>query len=274
MKTPKSFAPLMSALVLVLGLSSSALAQTAQRSFVHAATTANTSAHITTLDHPGLNGDPNAVVTVTHNWNPPGASGVYLNCIFGAYYTGSKWALFNQNTACVMPVGARFNVSVGEGFVHNVSATNSSGHITHIDHPLANGNPSAILTASHLWKGSYNTSDIGLWYDTSRAKWAIFNENTAVAMTTGMAFSVHVQPASRYAFTYVVPAGTVGYTAAIDHVLLNGNPNAVVTLTKNWTAASTYNSSPASVYYDGSKWRVYFNDYTAIANMAFNVEVH
>ncbi|QRN96680.1 hypothetical protein JRI60_48150 [Archangium violaceum] len=274
MKITKTLPSLLSAVVLALVLSTSAQAQTSQRTFVHRTTTANKSGHITFVSHPSVLSDPNAIIRVTHNWNPPGIPATYLNCIVGVYYAGGSWGIFNQDTSCQMPLDASFNVAVGQGFVHDVTTANTSGHITYLNHPLTNGNPSALVTATHLWKGTYNKSDIGVWYDSFQGKWAIFNEDTTVAMATGMAFSVNVQTASRFAFTLVVPSTTVGHTAVIDHVLLNGNPNAIITLTKNWSAASIYNNSPASVYYDGSKWRVYFDDFKAIAGMAFNVEIH
>lgn len=273
MKTLKNLPSLLGALVLALGLTTAAQAQTAQRSFLHRTTAANKSGHITYVSNPSVLNDPNAVIRVTHNWNAPGVPATYLNCIVGVYYVGSSWGIFNQDTSCQMPLDASFNVAVGEGFQHNVTTTNTVGHITYLDNPLSNGNPSAIVTATHLWKGTYNRSDIGVWYDSSRAKWAIFNEDTSVAMSSGMAFSVNVQTASRFTFTTVVPGSTVGHTAVIDHPLLNGNPNAMVVITKNWSAASIYNNSPASVYYDGTKWRVYFDNFGPIAGMAFNVEI-
>ncbi len=273
MKITKTLPSLLSAMVLALVLSPSAQAQTSQRAFVHRTTTANKSGHITYVSHPSVLNDPNAILRVTHNWNPPGIPATYLNCIVGVYYAGGSWGIFNQDPACQMPVDASFNVAVGEGFVHDVATANTNGHITYINHPLANGNPSALVTATPLWKGTYSKSDIGVWYDSLQGKWAIFNEDTTVAMATGMAFGVNVEAASRFAFTLVVPSTNVGHTAVIDHVLLNGNPNAIITLTKNWSAASLYNNSPASVYYDGSKWRVYFDDFTSIAGMAFNVEI-
>ncbi|KFE64853.1 DUF7452 domain-containing protein [Hyalangium minutum] len=273
MKSLKNMPSLLSAVVLALGVSTAAQAQTAQRSFVHRTTVANKSGHITFVSRPSVLNDPNAVIRVTHNWNPPGLPGVYLNCIVGVYYASGFWGIFNQDTTCQMPLDASFNVAVGEGFVHSVTAANTIGHITYINNPLSNGNPNAIVTATHHWKGTYNKSDIGVWYDSSRAKWAIFNENTTVAMSSGMAFSVNISTASRFSFTAVVPSSTTGHTAVIDHPLLNGNPSAMIIITKNWSAAAIYNNSPASVYYDGTKWRVYFDDFKPIAGMAFNVEI-
>lgn len=45
------------------------------------------------------------------NWNPPGAIGGYNNHPIGVYYTGTQWAIFNQDLA-PMSVGLGFNVMV------------------------------------------------------------------------------------------------------------------------------------------------------------------
>jgi len=79
--------------------------------FIHRATVANTSANITSIDHPHCNNDPNAILIVTPNWNPGGAGGTYNNHPIGVYYNGTRWTIFNQDIAA-MPVNAAFNVLV------------------------------------------------------------------------------------------------------------------------------------------------------------------
>jgi hypothetical protein len=84
--------------------------------FVHHATPENTSANSTYLDAPPTEGNPNAVLVVTHNWNPGGSPGKYNDHPIGVWYDRdrSKWAIFNQDRAA-MPVGADFNVAVLKG---------------------------------------------------------------------------------------------------------------------------------------------------------------
>lgn len=79
--------------------------------FIHRATAGNINAHTTTINHPHCNGDPNAILIVTPNWNPGGVGGIYNNHAVGVYYNGAAWAIFNQDFA-VMPVDAAFNVLV------------------------------------------------------------------------------------------------------------------------------------------------------------------
>ena len=87
-------------------------------------------------------------------------------------------------------------------FVHFVTAENISDKFpctTYINHPLTNGNPNAILSATHNWnplgmpsaQGQPNNHPIGVWYAQGRQQWGIFNEDEA-AMVEGVAFNVSV----------------------------------------------------------------------------------
>ena len=84
-------------------------------SFVHHAGRLNTAGNRTYLDDPLTNGHPDAVVSVTQNWNPGGGRGVYNNHPVGVLYDEDKdkWAVYNRDGAPV-PDGAAFNVAVSE----------------------------------------------------------------------------------------------------------------------------------------------------------------
>jgi hypothetical protein len=83
--------------------------------FIHQATADNIPVGIgyaTVIDHPLTNGDPNAVLIITPNWNPGGSSpGIYNNHPIGVVYIQGKWRIFNQDNAN-LAVGAAFNVLV------------------------------------------------------------------------------------------------------------------------------------------------------------------
>lgn len=75
--------------------------------FRHIAMPGNISNNYTLLDHPLLNGHACAQVHVTQ-----GAGGGVLNGHHvGVWYTGSRWAIYNQDLAS-MPIGAEFHVVV------------------------------------------------------------------------------------------------------------------------------------------------------------------
>ena len=84
--------------------------------FVHYA---NTLGSISEIHHPLTDGNPDAIVRGTQNYNPPGGvSGVYNDHQIGVAYTGADWSIFNQDGAA-MPDGASFNVTVAAPIIFN-----------------------------------------------------------------------------------------------------------------------------------------------------------
>jgi len=82
--------------------------------FIHRATLDNTVANGTYLDESLTNGNPDAVLSVTQNWNPGGgSSGVYNDHPIGIRYDAErrKWVIYNRDGA-PMPKGAAFNVAL------------------------------------------------------------------------------------------------------------------------------------------------------------------
>ena len=84
----------------------------ADRGFVHRAALQNTVGNATYLDDPLTNGEPDAEVSVTQNWNPGGGNGVYNDHPVGVLYDEyvEKWLVYNEDGAHV-PEGAAFNVA-------------------------------------------------------------------------------------------------------------------------------------------------------------------
>jgi hypothetical protein len=171
------------------------------RVFVHAATIENIISNYTLIDHPLTNQNPDAIVFVTQNWNPGDLGGTVNDHAIGVFYAGGpqKWGVFNQDLLA-MPEGADFNVFVASEdlhtFVHTATVTNTSGSSTYIDHPLVDGNPCAMLLVTQNWNpgggaGAYNDSPVGVWYDGSAEKWAIFNQQAGTS-PEGAAFNVMV----------------------------------------------------------------------------------
>ncbi len=168
--------------------------------FVQKAAAGNTVDQYTILDYPLTNGDPNALVFVTPNWNPGGGGGTINNHPTGVYYTGGKWRIANEDDA-LMPLTASFNVFVPpagpNAFVQTASLTNSIGNSTYIDNSLTNLNPHAILLVTPNFNPGeggfalYNNHPIGVWYDTLRGQWAIFNQDMAT-MPVFASFNVYV----------------------------------------------------------------------------------
>ncbi len=81
--------------------------------FVHRAAPENIVNNSTYLDNALANGDPDAILYVTQNWNPGGSRGTYNDHPVGVWYDANRlrWAIFNQDLAA-MPEGAAFNIVV------------------------------------------------------------------------------------------------------------------------------------------------------------------
>jgi hypothetical protein len=80
--------------------------------------------------------------------------------------------------------------------VHTAEAEDISDNSTYLDIPAANGNPEAVISATQNWNpgeesGTYNDHPIGVWYDSGRERWAIFNQDRA-EMPEGASFNLLV----------------------------------------------------------------------------------
>ena len=79
-------------------------------------------------------------------------------------------------------------------FVQRATPKNISANSTYIDNRRINGKPDAVLSVTQSWNpgggdGTYNNHPVGVWYDRSRGRWAIFNQDRA-SMPKGAAFNV------------------------------------------------------------------------------------
>jgi len=85
----------------------------ASQTVVHHADLSNTAGNYTYLDNKLTNGEPNATLSVTQNWNPGGGRGVYNNHPVATIYDAKvdKWAIYNEDGASISH-GAAFNVAV------------------------------------------------------------------------------------------------------------------------------------------------------------------
>ncbi len=154
--------------------------------FVHKANFNNTDAHITTIDHPDTNGNPNAKIIVTQHW---GATKTYNNHPIGVFYSQGKWRIFNQGREN-LAVGAMFNIMVDhpKSFRHTASAsTMQMGHVSKLNNSNSNNSSNAFVFVTQYWAGIYNPHPVGVWY--SQGKWTVYNEDR-VKMPANARFNV------------------------------------------------------------------------------------
>ncbi|MDR6300559.1 T9SS type A sorting domain-containing protein [Mesonia maritima] len=82
--------------------------------FKHTATAGNISSNYTVIDHPSLNGKPEAYPVITHNWGSGGdASNIELDKTLGVWYDGSNWNIYTEDMSA-MPEGVMFNIYVSD----------------------------------------------------------------------------------------------------------------------------------------------------------------
>jgi len=242
------------------------------------------------------NGNPNAILFATQNWNPGGGTeGIYNNHAIGVGYDDveGKWAISNQDHTA-MPVGAAFNVlipNVDTGvFVHQANIINtitpSVPVITYIDYPLTNGRPNTIAFVTQNWNpggvgGTYNDQPVGVWYRTSDIgfTWTIFNESLTGSLANA-AFNVYIPVPDSTIFVHETTAGNTFFDyTCIDHPLTNGNPNALMHVTHNFSpdgVPGNFHNHPIGVFYNGSlsKWCIFNEDIATMSvGTSFNVIV-
>jgi len=255
---------------------------------IHTATPANTAGGSTYIDHPFTNNNPNAIVSITQNWNPGGIGGVPNDHVLGLwYYHGfEKWGLYNQDGA-PMPEGASFNVSVpsleSAEFVHLADTVNTTAWATYVDHPLSNDNPHALLFVNQNWNpgggagGIFNDHSLGVWYSHGLSRWTVVNQDSA-DIPVGASFNVSIPAADASTFVHGATAETITLNwTTINHPITDGNPNAVVHVTQNHNPSGVggvSNDHTIGVWYDGARWAIFNQDHAAMPVGAFfNVSI-
>ena len=168
-------------------------------------------------------------------------------------------------------------------FVHRATDANSRGDYTYLDHPRVNGDPGAVVLAVAApdrgsAKDGHYKHNIGVWYEPQKRRWAIFNQDRA-AVPAGSTFKV-VVPHESEGFVHESTESSIsGDSTYLDDPLVNGKPDAEVSVTQNWNPGGgygVYNDHPVGVRYDADResWAVYNSDLAPMKQgIAFNVTV-
>jgi hypothetical protein len=102
----------------------------------------------------------------------------------------------DKSVAAKQDEPASDGVTFDSAFIHRATPENISANSTYLDNPLINDDPNVILYVTQNWNpgggaGTYNNHPIGVWYDDSRQRWAIFNQDRE-PIPEGTAFNVAV----------------------------------------------------------------------------------
>jgi len=155
--------------------------------------------HVTEIDQPTLNNQPDALAFVTQDWNPPEGTTVYNDHVVGVYYASGRWRIFNEDFAA-MPSGAAFNVMAAplgspNAFRHVVIAgvNTTPDSITGVSHALLDNNPCAVLqvTADYDPNFVYDAHVLSTGYDYVSRRWFLRHVDGA-PMLAGAAYNVWI----------------------------------------------------------------------------------
>lgn len=150
--------------------------------FRHVATAANTSGQTTILDHPKLNGNPNAIIFIMPNYNVNGATAEERAYTQNAAvrYNGERWTIVNENSSVKIAPGTTFNVLIAPPnnpncftFTTTKASISSFPNGAAIDHPATNGASDAMLLITQNVGSVYN--DVSQVTCYSNGEWWIFN---------------------------------------------------------------------------------------------------
>jgi hypothetical protein len=250
----------------------------------------------TLFSNPVSNGNPNALVLDTPDWNPGGKGGTTSTSQTAVDYdtTSAHWGVFDQNGTSA-PLHSAYNVLIFRApqapvqhFAWTATSTYTTGDSSLIDYRPTNGQPADLLFVTpDPYRGRTcpclavpSVPAIGVWYDAFTGEWAVFNENEST-MPAGETYEVLAEPAAGAAvFTlHATHADTSGDHVFISSRLSNDKPRAVLTVTQVWNPGDgslegVYNPHPVGVrYYKAQrKWAVMNEDGKKMpAGASFNV---
>lgn len=133
-------------------------------------------------------------------------------------------------------------------------------------------------TPNGVWTPTIDYHPVGVFFDDSRNKWGIFNEDKA-PMPVGAAFNVFARAPHYGVFTHTATLvnSNRNYTD-IDDISTNYYPYAYVIVTPNWnplgSLPGTFDSHPVGVWYHDNHWSIFHEDNTPIpVGASFNVFV-
>lgn len=253
------------------------------RIYTHTATPETIESGYSFLDHPMLNGNPNAKIILTHNWNPGGVGGILNNKRSGIYFDTltERWGIYNEDLSEIIP-NSSYNVYINyddDVIVVASSTVDPPSSVLEFDHPLVNGNPNAMLGVQTYWNPNQIVNDKSYGVEYSGDAWYIYEESLS-GIPPGAAFfvlinGVGVQNHRHFSTnTNTNSSGTM-----IDHPLLNNNPNAIFLISHVYGIAGggVDLNAQLGIFYNlnDDKWYIYREDLLQIPiNAAFNLFIY
>jgi len=245
--------------------------------------------NVAVIDHPLLNYNPNALVYVMHNLNPPGAVIQNVdNHPLGVRYVNNHWAVYQTDFEAI-PVNSYYNIYVtnpqANAFSAEVTAQNSVGPTLHLNHPQLNDHPGAVfienenlnpgelITGRTYGNPTYAAYNSGIW-NILRVGGPDFDLSVPTLTT---AFNVLIPRTNAFMHVATVANRPNSSETCIDNSLTNNRPGVVVFAYVNGTPSGVvgvYYGSPIGVVYHTTwnKWCIYSEGNTTLTvGTTFNV---
>jgi len=255
--------------------------------FVHTADAGNIVSDASYLDHPDLNGNPNAQLIVSHNWNPNGIGGTFNDKATGLFYDSGneQWGVYNEDASAMIEESS-YNIYIGEGpemFEHIATSENViDNYFTVLDHPILNGNPDANLTISTYYNPNSlrNEERYGVFYYLTFEKWAIYAESLLpIPLNSAFFVAIDGEGVQNYIHQATSANITENFTV-IDHPLLNGEEEALFVFTHNWGEAGDSSNVivdfELGAWYTGTNWSIFIEDGSSpfLENSEYNLLIY
>lgn len=163
-------------------------------------------------------------------------------------------------------------------FRHTVTIRNvptATPHLTILDHPELNGNPSAILFVTPVWgnasSGVENPNVCGVWYREGR--WVILNQSPSAPMLIGASFLVMATAAENpHVFVHNATAANLSMNRTyINHPAAYKRPNALLMVTQQF---GDYNNREIAVSYEHSNDNWFIFNKTGPGDDSYNEALH
>jgi hypothetical protein len=229
----------------------------------------------TFLDHPQLNGNPDAFFVASPNLEP---NQVMVGDNFTFFYNTDslKWSIRNADETNPFPIGCAFNVLVptnGGGAILAISG--GVGTTFGIDAPFTNDNEDALLFINTLHPGgSANSQFVVIYFPAPFNSWTI---SSLSDIPEGREFYVFVPEPSNHTFVHRVSNPNTSITF-LNHPLLNGNPDADILFQRQFNfdngSSTTWNQNKKSLRYINDLWFLSIDDGdTFFENEDYNIVI-
>lgn len=223
--------------------------------FRHIVNESNSANISTYLDHPEINGNPDAIIFASSNMKPNDVVvGDHVTMFFDT--DSAKWTIRNSDGENPLPIGAAFNVLIPSTGGQSFTLTSPGGSTIGMNHPSTNGSFSKEVFIMPLHPANGHGRLVASYLPGPLNTWAV---STIPATESGHTFNIFVANHFTPSFVHRVTESNSPITE-IDHPRLNGDPYANFIFQRQFNfsngASTTHNFNRKSADYINGKWHI------------------